>query len=326
MTSRAGPASATEPLVRAAIDCGSNSVHLLVAVVEEHRVRPLADESSFLGLGAAAAEGALGPTVIDHLVATLVGYVATAQRLGADEVIIVGTEPFRRVADAGDAIAQIKAATGVRPAVISHTEEAFLTLIGVTGGRRVRGAQLVCDVGGGSTELVSVAPRRPPAAFGIRAGSAVLTDRLVRHDPATPAELRALRAEATRLVAAAPAAPPGRLVAVGGSATNLIRILPVAELDRTLTGARIEEIFATLATEPAAVAAERHRVNPIRARLLPAGAAILEAVMTRYGVDQLEVSDLGIREGLILAGSRAGAAWRRQLRQLATGWGPPATE
>lgn len=301
-------------------------MHLLVAVVEEHRVRPLADESAFLRLGAAAADGALGPTLIDHLVATLVGYVGTARRLGADGVIIVGTEPLRRVADAGEAIAQINAATGVRPAVIRHTEEAFLALIGVTGGRRVRRAQLVCDVGGGSTELVSVAPKRLPVAYGIRAGSAVLTDQLVRHDPATPAEVRALRAEATRLVAAAPAGPPGRLVAVGGSATNLLRILPLAELDRTLTGARIEEIFATLATEPAAVVAERHRVSPIRARLLPAGAAILEAVMVRHGVDQLEVSDLGIREGLILAGSRAGTAWRRPLRQLAMGWGPAAAE
>jgi len=309
MTAAATATPTGQPRVRAAMDCGSNSVHLLVGVVDEHRVRPLADESTFLALGAASVQGQLGATLIDHLVSTVVGYVGLARGLGADGVVVVGTEPFRRTTDGRQALAQVRTATGLRPAVISHTEEALLTLIGVTGGRRVNAGLLVCDVGGGSTELAVVGPRRRPAAFGIRAGSAVLTDRLVRHDPPTAAELRALRDEAGRLVAAAPPAPRSRLVAVGGSATNLVRVLPVAALD-------------TLGTEPAAVAAQRHRVNPTRARLLPAGAAILDAVMERYGIDQLEVSDLGIREGMILAASQPGGPWRRRLRQLAAGWGP----
>jgi exopolyphosphatase/guanosine-5'-triphosphate,3'-diphosphate pyrophosphatase len=303
-----------QPLVRAAIDCGSNSVHLLVGVVENHRVRPLADESTFLTLGAAAAEGQLGAALIDHLVATVVGYVGLARGLGAGDVVAVGTEPFRRATDARGAFAQIRTATRVRAAVISHTEEALLTLIGVTGGRRVNAGLLVCDVGGGSTELAMVGPRRRPTAFGVRVGSAVLTERIVRHDPPTMAELRALRDEASRLVA------------VGGSATNLLRILPVAALDMVLTRARLDEISETLATEPAAVAAQRHRVSPTRARLLPAGAAILDAVMERYDTDQLEVSDLGIREGIILATSQPGGPWRRRLRQLAAGWGPAVAE
>ena len=322
MTAAATATPTGQPRVRAAMDCGSNSVHLLVGVVDEHRVRPLADESTFLALGAASVQGQLGATLIDHLVSTVVGYVGLARGLGADGVVVVGTEPFRRTTDGRQALAQVRTATGLRPAVISHTEEALLTLIGVTGGRRVNAGLLVCDVGGGSTELAVVGPRRRPAAFGIRAGSAVLTDRLVRHDPPTAAELRALRDEAGRLVAAAPPAPRSRLVAVGGSATNLVRVLPVAALDMVLTRARLDEIRDTLGTEPAAVAAQRHRVNPTRARLLPAGAAILDAVMERYGIDQLEVSDLGIREGMILAASQPGGPWRRRLRQLAAGWGP----
>lgn len=315
-----------QPLVRAAIDCGSNSVHLLVGVVENHRVRPLADESTFLTLGAAAAEGELGATLIDHLVATMVGYVGLARGLGAGDVVAVGTEPFRRATDARQALAQIRTATRIRPAVISHTEEALLTLIGVTGGRRVNAGLLVCDVGGGSTELAMLGPRRRPAAFGVRAGSAVLTERIVRHDPPNAAELRALRDEAARLVAVLPSAPRGRLVAVGGSATNLLRVLPVAALDMVLTRARLDEISETLGTEPAAIAAQRHRVSPTRARLLPAGAAILDAIMARYSMDQLEVSQLGIREGILLATSQPGGPWRRRLKQLAAGWGPAITE
>ena len=97
-------------------------------------------------------------------------------------------------------------------------------------------------------------------------------------------------------------------------------------MDQVLTRARLEEIMETLATEPASLAAERHNVSPARARMLPAGAAILEAVLDRFGSDQLEVSDLGIREGLILAASRAGDRWRQQLPSLVGGWGPPAHE
>lgn len=326
MTSRARGAVDRSPRVGAAIDCGSNSVHLLVGVVDHHRVRPLADESTFLGLGGAAAEGEFGPTLINHLTATVVGYVRLAQTLGAPNVVIVGTEPFRRAADARAAFASVRTATGHRAATISHAEEALLTLIGVTGGRRVKSHLVVCDIGGGSTELATVGPRRKPAAFGFRAGSASLTDRHVRHDPPTGMELRALRAAASQLVAGSPAIPRSRFVAVGGSATNMLRVLPVAELDKVLTPARLEEIRDTLASEPTAVAAERHGVSPIRARLLPAGVAILSAIMRRYEADQAEVSDLGIREGLILATTEAGGEWRRHLRKLAAGWGAPAPD
>ena len=134
-SARNRPAS-REPRVSAAIDCGSNSVHLLVAVVDEHGVRPLADESTFLGLGSATTDGYLGSAAIERLVATLVGYARAAQGLGAERVRVVGTEPFRRASDAGAAAQQVKRAAGLRLDVIDHDEEAFLTVIGVTGGRR----------------------------------------------------------------------------------------------------------------------------------------------------------------------------------------------
>jgi exopolyphosphatase/guanosine-5'-triphosphate,3'-diphosphate pyrophosphatase len=312
----------TRSSVQAAIDCGSNSVHLLVGIVDAHRVRPLADESTFLGLGAAAAAGHLGPGARERLVAAIVGYAAVAAGLGAAEVIVVGTEPFRRAGDARAAVEEIAATSGVDLEIVDHEEEAFLTLIGVTGGRRVDRPTLVCDVGGGSTELALVGPREAAVAFGLRLGSAVLTDEVVHHDPATPAEILSMRAKAAAALAPAPAARAERVIAVGGSATNLLRVLPLAEFERLLNRQRLEEIFHTLGTEPADIAAERHGVNPLRARMLPAGAAIFDAVLERYGHDQLEVSDLGMREGILLAADRAGNAWRSRLAELANGWGP----
>ena len=73
-------------------------------------------------------------------------------------------------------------------------------------------------------------------------------------------------------------------------------------------------------TEPAALASERHAINPIRARILPAGAAILEAILARYHLDRLSVSEAGIREGTVLVTAHAGIGWRDQLEALAHGW------
>jgi hypothetical protein len=112
----------------------------------------------------------------------------------------------------------------------------------------------------------------------------------------------------------------GRIVAVGGTASNLLKILPAATLDRTLTRERIVEAEAILSSEPAAAAAERHVINPIRARILPAGGAIMDAILDRYGAERIRVSDAGLREGAILAVSHAGRAWRDRLGDLAHGW------
>jgi exopolyphosphatase/pppGpp-phosphohydrolase len=307
--------------VAAAVDIGSNSVHLLAAVVSGHQLEPLVDESVLLGLGASVdAEGRLGPVRRGELTAVLVRYVETARRLGARNVTLIGTEPLRRAADAGAAVAEAEAASGEPLFVLSHEEEAFLTRIGVTLGREVAAEVAVIDVGGGSSEVAFVGPGMPARAGGILLGSARLTARLVQHDPPTAEEIAALRAEAMAGVAAAPQGSPRELVAVGGTATNLLRVVPASALDRVLTRARLAEAMAILATEPFADASTRHAVNLVRARILPAGAAILEALLVRYHLDRLRVSDAGVREGAIFAVERAGAGWRDSLAELAEGW------
>ena len=75
-----------------------------------------------------------------------------------------------------------------------------------------------------------------------------------------------------------------------------------------------------LTVERSIDAAERHALRPQRARILPAGAVIVDAILERYGVDRLQVSEEGIREGAVLAAAAAGAAWRDRLRFLVAGW------
>jgi exopolyphosphatase/guanosine-5'-triphosphate,3'-diphosphate pyrophosphatase len=307
--------------VGASVDLGSNSVHLLVAEIAGHRLTPILDESAFLGLGAAVAErGYLGTAARAELVEALVAYVDTSRRLGARTVTLVGTEPVRRAADASRIVAEVDAATGAPLHVLSHAEEAFTTLIGVTEGIPVTHETLVVDVGGGSSELCVVDAARPPRAAGIRLGSALLTDRSVAHDPPASFEVEAMRAIALEAVNGALDAHPSEIVAVGGTASNLLKVLGVSDGDRTLTRDGIVDALAILGAQPAERAAERYLIRPTRARILSAGAAILDAILEHYHVTSLRVSEAGIREGTILAVDHAGAGWRDRLSQLAHGW------
>lgn len=302
------------------MDVGSNSVHLLTAVVGEHRLEPLVDESVFLGLGAAADRGLLGAEARPTLVDALVRYATVARELGAVQVTFVGTEPIRRARDAARVVHEVEAVCDVPLHVLSHEEEGLLTLLGVTAGRPVRTDLAVIDVGGGSSELVTVGPGHEATAFGVGVGSARLTERCVAADPPTSGELAALRAAARASMTATPDASIRELVAVGGTASNLLKVLPAAALDRVLTRHRLADAMAVMMSEPSHLASGRHAINPIRARVLPAGAAILEAVMERYRLDRLHVSEAGIREGTAYITAHAGGAWRDRLRELAHGW------
>jgi exopolyphosphatase/pppGpp-phosphohydrolase len=305
----------------AAVDLGSTSVHLLVARVVDHRVEPLIDESVFLGLGAAVESlGFLGTAGRQELVATLAGYARRAREAGAASVIFVGTEPLRRLADAARIVAEAEAATSAPLHALSHEEEAFLTLIGVTAGRPVERDVLVVDIGGGSSEFVSVGPGRPAEAVGVRVGAARLTGQHVEGDPPSPAELAALRTAAARAVATAPQSRPAEVVLVGGTASNLLKIVPHGRARRRLTTSDLETAFRVVAGHSAAAIGQEFLVKAARARILAAGVSIVEAIMARYDVGEIRVSDAGVREGAIIAVAHAGSSWRDQLEELAHGW------
>jgi len=311
----------TDPSTGASVDLGSNSVHLLVAGIDGHALRTRADESIFLGLGAAVDQAArLGSTRRSELVATLVAYVETARSLGASRVTLIATEPVRRAADAARIVAEVEAATRVPLHVVSHEEEAYLTLIGVTSGWPVTAETVVVDIGGGSSEFCAVGPGGRARAAGLRIGSARLTNRFVRSDPPTAAEIDAMRVAAEDALQDAPDAAPAELVVVGGTASNVAKLASVEWPLTTLTPALIAEVIRITTATPAAQVAAPFGINPRRVPILPAGAVILEALMRRYAVERIRVSDAGVREGAILVADHAGRAWRDRLADLAHGW------
>jgi exopolyphosphatase / guanosine-5'-triphosphate,3'-diphosphate pyrophosphatase len=307
--------------VGAAVDLGSTSVHLLVAGVVDHRIEPIVDESMFLGLGdAVEAQGKLGKAGRRTLVDVLDGYATTARGSGATDITFVGTEPLRRLADASRIVTKVFRESGVPLHVLSHEEEAFLVLIGVTEGRRVEHDLLVVDVGGGSSELVFVGPGQRAIAAGLRVGATRLTGQLVKRDPPVPRELADLLAAATDALEGAPTFRPAEVVLVGGPASNLLKVVPEGLASRRLTSPDLEAAFRLVVDEPSEAIATRHGLRPARARILGAGAAIVQAIMARYGVAEVRVAEGGIREGTVLAVSHAGPGWRDQLERLAHGW------
>ena len=324
----AKPAHATAPptaparpaSVHAAIDVGSNSVHLLVAEVAGARLTPLVDESTFLGLGdRVRREGTIGEELTAQLTAAVAAYAATARRLHARWIEVVGTEPLRRALDSARAVHAIEAAVGVPFHVLGHEEEGIATLLGATAGRPVTVDTLVVDIGGGSREFVVLAPGQHPRATGLRLGSATLSAELVAHDPPTPGEIGALLDAAREGLHGAPDAHPATVIAVGGTASNLARITGGESSGAVLSRADVRAALDVLAAAPADALVARHGLNPVRARILPAGAAIVLALLDRYRAGEVGVSDAGIREGIVLAISRAGRAWRDRLEALAAG-------
>ena len=307
--------------IGAAVDLGSTTVHLLVAGVVDHRIEPILDESVFLGLGEALeGQGSLGDKGRMALVDVLARYASLAREAGADDITFIGTEPLRRLEDATRIAYEVDQGTGVRLHILSHEEEALLVLVGVTEGRPVEHDLLVVDVGGGSTELIFVGPEQRAIAAGMRVGATKLTRQYVSEDPLRASELVGLRAAAAEAVSVAPTFRPSEIVLVGGPASNLLKVVPEGLSSRRLTSADLDIAFRMVVTDSSDAIVARYGLRPARARILGAGAALIEAIMRVYGVPEVRVSDGGIREGTVLAVAHAGSAWRDQLEQLAHGW------
>jgi exopolyphosphatase / guanosine-5'-triphosphate,3'-diphosphate pyrophosphatase len=304
----------SEPRRAAAVDIGSTSVHLLVADVSSLGLESVLDVSDLLGLGGRIeARGLLGAEAQEALAQTLAGYADEARRLGAESIAFAGTDPLRHAADAARAVHRIELVSGVPVDVLEQSEEGALTLLGVTGGAR-HGVVAVIDIGGGSTEIVLAGPDGIRSIVGLPLGASRLSAVVGADDPPSADQVAALRREADRIVARAPDLVLGEVVAVGGTAYGVARVATGPGYGERLVDAEgIALAVAVSGRERSVAVAELFGLNPRRARILPAGTAILAALAERYGIERIRASELGLREGLVRALIRDGRSWRDQL-------------
>jgi exopolyphosphatase/guanosine-5'-triphosphate,3'-diphosphate pyrophosphatase len=293
-------------------------------------IERLLERSAMLFIGEAIdRQGSIPPLERGRLVEAVGELAAVAAALSAPEPLLLGTEPFRRT-DASPVARALKESTGLVLEVLSPQEEGLLTLLGVTAGRPPAGLLLVVDIGGGSTEVIMAGPATAATVSTLALGSARLDAEVPHADPPSETELDALRAAAHRAVAGmgglrpsgppTPEAKPG-MVLVGGSATNLAK-LATGRTEMQLGSAELRAAESLLLGSPSSELALRHGLHPRRARVLPAGLAILEAIMASAGVGRATVSDASLRDGAILARAIAGPAWRARLAGLAGGTEP----
>ncbi len=314
----------------AAIDVGSNTIHLVVArVIGGTDLEILADETVLVRLGAdVTATGAIGSERAAMAVGVVRQQVQIARALGATPILGLATEGVRKARNGARFIDQVRAATGVELLLISGEQEAALTYWGATSGRTIAGRGAVVDLGGGSTELVVGGADGIVWRVSLPLGSGTIHDQLAPADPAAPTELAAAaRAVDDALRPLVPPLPVTEAAACGGAATTLAALVQCAlspdvvvaagaspppgdpATAGALTEGLLDAVLALLQTLPAATIAERYAVEIGRARLLAAGAVVLRCVMRRLGIERLRVSRRGIREGAILANARHGEGW-----------------
>ncbi|WP_087508922.1 Ppx/GppA phosphatase family protein [Cellulomonas iranensis] len=280
----------------AAIDCGTNSIRLLVAdvdpgagtLVDLHR----SNEVVRLGQGVDRT-GVLAPEALARTLAAARGYQAVCEDLGVEAVRFVATSATRDARNREEFVAGVRDALGVDPEVIAGDEEARLSFRGATGvlASRFDGPFLVVDLGGGSTELV-LGTDAPEAALSMDVGSVRLTERHLHDDPPTPAQVAAAGADVrAALDAAAAVVPLGRtvtLVGLAGSVTTLTaHALRLDRYDRDrIDGAvlGVDDVLAACEDMLARTRDERAALpylHPGRVDVIGAGALVWRDVVAR---------------------------------------------
>jgi exopolyphosphatase/guanosine-5'-triphosphate,3'-diphosphate pyrophosphatase len=293
----------------AAIDCGTNTLLLLIADVGPDGARAIEEQAEIVRLGEGLdATGALKPEAIARARAVLARFVDRIRARSCAHVLAVGTEALRRAQNGhlfvNDATALL-GTVGGRFVVIDGEREARLSFRAVSASfPRLRGARTVLDIGGGSTELL-VGERAIEELVSLPIGSVRLTERLLRHDPPSGEERAALRATVDAALDQAPA-PRGTLVGIAGTVTTLAAMsqgLSVYDGERVhgseLSYDSLVETVERLGRTPLADRLRTPGLAPGRADVIYAGAVILERVLARAGADRCLVSDRGVRWGLI---------------------------
>jgi exopolyphosphatase/guanosine-5'-triphosphate,3'-diphosphate pyrophosphatase len=297
--------------VLAAADVGSNTVHALVAAVEEGQLADLASYLEMPELGAAVDRtGRIGPEKTAEALAALRSVLDRSRAHDPELVVVGATAAVRRAADCEEFLAAASAAIGKPVRLIGEEREAQLSFLGVASRHGTRRPWLMGDMGGGSTELVAAEGRRMLGWVSLRAGSGALAARYLS-DPPDPGEREALRQAALAEVRRAPACEADRLVMTGGTASYLPLALSTERPPQVLTTEALLAAVDRLDAAPAATLAERLGVPAARVRALRAGAELLLLLLDFYGLDRFHVSHAGLRQGMILAWLERGDDWWR---------------
>jgi exopolyphosphatase / guanosine-5'-triphosphate,3'-diphosphate pyrophosphatase len=298
----------------AAIDCGTNSVRLLVADVDTPVPTDVVRRMEIVRLGRGVDRtGRLAPEAIEATRVALADYAAQIRDLGATRTRMVATSATRDAANADEFRSMVERTLGVTPEVVTGEEEAHLSFAGAVQGlpADLAAPYLVVDIGGGSTEFV-LGTAEPVSAISVDIGCVRMTERHLVDDPPTPDQIAAAERDIEAAVDRALTAVPGRdartLVGLAGSVTTVTGL--ALGLDRyrpeVIHHARVsyEQVATVTAHLLAMTRAQRLALpvmHPGRADVIGAGALILKVLMREAGQGAVVASEHDILDGICLS-------------------------
>jgi exopolyphosphatase/guanosine-5'-triphosphate,3'-diphosphate pyrophosphatase len=306
--------------ILAAIDMGTNSLHMVVVSIEPRlpAFTIITREKETVRLGDRDPEtGELKLEVMTRAIATLRRFQDIAKSLNAESIIAVATSAVREAPNGREFLRQVHDAIGLSVDLISGYEEARRIYLGVLSGMEFNNQpHAIIDIGGGSTELVLGDSHEPRSLSSTKIGAVRLTAELVSTDPISNAEYQYLQAYVRGMLERAVEElhsylEPGeilRLVGTSGTIETVATIIarektgtvpsPLSGYEVSLRDLRqlVDRLRKLNYTERAAIPG----MNDRRSEIILAGATILQEAMTLLGVETLVVCERSLREGIIV--------------------------
>lgn len=308
------------PRIFAGMDIGTLTCRLLIAeLTPAGGVRELRSDRRILRLGEGVdRDRVLRPDAMQRVVATLKEWGQLIDRYHVEAAAAVATSAVRDAVNREEFLDLVRREAGFQVEIISGEEEARRTMLGIRSGLPPGVTDLLAlDIGGGSTEFILDRSGQPPVVRSINIGVVRLSERMLRSDPPTTGEVSDardwVRRETNATIAEMPRSPGLTFIGTAGTITALAAMaqqLPAYEPARihncTLTLDRVRELEQQLLSRSKTQREGLPGLERGREDVIAAGAIILRTVMETLGMSNVLVSDLGLREGVLihLAGGR----------------------
>lgn len=306
--------AAARPMTVAAIDIGSNSVHMVTARVGGRDFEIIDRVKEMVGLARGTlTAGRLSPQAMEFGFRTLAAFKRLAERQGADPILAVATSAVREAANGGEFVLRAWEELGLHIDVITGDEEARLIFEAVRHAVDFRGERpLVIDIGGGSVEVVLGSGKTLQWRESLKLGVVRMTERFIHSDPPKAVEVATLRSYLEQTLAPTMArvrlARPTLLVGTSGTLQNLAAMAAatrVGKLPAKLANQRLKRKDLARLTALILEVNARERANipgldNRRVDIVPAGAVLAQVLMEGSGLDTMRVCDWALREGIIL--------------------------
>ncbi|HVX70287.1 MAG TPA: Ppx/GppA phosphatase family protein [Mycobacteriales bacterium] len=298
----------------AALDCGTNSLRLLVADIDGHMLTDVVRRMEVVRLGAGVDRtGQLAPEALARTFGVLDDYAAELRALDVEAVRMVATSATRDASNREEFVAGVRQRLGIDPEVVTGDEEATLSFIGATrelqGDSELTTPYLVVDIGGGSTEFVLGDASGPMAARSVDVGCVRMTERHLVDDPATEEQIGAARADVVAAIDVARSVVPVEkaqtLIGLAGSVTTVVALaLGLTEYDAQrihhsrVSAGDVRRITTELLAATRAERTELPVMHPGRVDVIGGGALVLDTIMAEGGFADVVASEHDILDGI----------------------------